>query len=260
MKKCLSLAFLMGLLICFQPAVQAFSLWNSVSSLAASASSMVSKMYSNTFCRVGAAATVAVLSIAAAKALYRYYQEKQETEKLVKGALDLLLRKPQGNVPSGAAEGQIEIVDYDQARDYDAVKDIVDHNQSVLTKTPIVMSQARNDDFYRTLVIRKAGTTIGFIIYRLFMNPNEPAHNDASWCIRFLAISAEHQGKGYGTRLIQAAEQELINRGITILDITVIHANEHAKNLYERLGFVLQKGKDPFGGVYLMRKQLSASN
>lgn len=218
-------------------------------------------MYSNTFCRVGAAATVAVLSIAAAKALYRYYQEKQETKKWSRIARQALSQLPQDAASSSASEDQIEIVDYDQARDELVVKeDIVDKNVRALAPWGLVMNHLKNDKTHRALVIRKAGKTIGFITYCLFRNPNEKAKGETNWCIRFLGISEDYRRKGYGTRLIQTAGQELINKGITILDITVVYANERAQNLYGLLGFEVQKDKDPYHEVYLMRIQLDNKN
>lgn len=52
-----------------------------------------------------------------------------------------------------------------------------------------------------------------------------------------IEISAEHQGKGYGRALLQAAEQEAARHGATAIGLNVFGTNTAARNLYESSGY-----------------------
>ena len=57
----------------------------------------------------------------------------------------------------------------------------------------------------------------------------------------FLFVAREHQGQGIGTRLLETlldlADNWLLLRRV---ELTVLAENEHAKHLYERLGFQVE--------------------
>jgi ribosomal protein S18 acetylase RimI-like enzyme len=52
-----------------------------------------------------------------------------------------------------------------------------------------------------------------------------------------LSVLQEFQSRGVGTRLLQACEQEAINRKLPLIGISVGHNNPRALALYKRLGF-----------------------
>ena len=52
--------------------------------------------------------------------------------------------------------------------------------------------------------------------------------------IRQMAVSPEHQGKGWGRRVIEGMEQQLIAEGVTHF---AMHARMSAVGFYEKLGY-----------------------
>jgi ribosomal protein S18 acetylase RimI-like enzyme len=63
-----------------------------------------------------------------------------------------------------------------------------------------------------------------------------PERPDAAW-IYDIEIEPEHRGKGYGRALMEAAERELVARGVDKLALNVFGFNTPAIRLYESLGF-----------------------
>lgn len=59
-----------------------------------------------------------------------------------------------------------------------------------------------------------------------------------------LHVMGPLQGRGIGTRLIQAAEQELCQRGFQWATIAVAVENDGARRLYERLGYTVFRRDD----------------
>ena len=55
--------------------------------------------------------------------------------------------------------------------------------------------------------------------------------------VNYLAVAAEHQGKGFGRALMQKVEALLLARGCPKVNIQVRSANGSAKLFYERLGY-----------------------
>jgi ribosomal protein S18 acetylase RimI-like enzyme len=65
-----------------------------------------------------------------------------------------------------------------------------------------------------------------------------------------LRVKPEYRGRGLGTRLLQAAEQELLDRRMQAASIGVEKSNLRARALYERLGYRLI-GEDPGRWSYI---------
>src|SRR5688572_30504936 len=60
-----------------------------------------------------------------------------------------------------------------------------------------------------------------------------------TWYVNVLAIYEEHRGKGFGTRLLSAADQIASGVGAEGLSIIVSDSNVGARRLYERAGYGL---------------------
>jgi ribosomal protein S18 acetylase RimI-like enzyme len=75
------------------------------------------------------------------------------------------------------------------------------------------------------------GEQIGLVWIAL--NRSRPG---SAW-IYDIQISPEHQGKGYGRALLQAAEEQAREHGSTDIALHVFGANTVARNLYESAGY-----------------------
>ena len=60
-----------------------------------------------------------------------------------------------------------------------------------------------------------------------------------------LSIDPAMQGKGYGRRLISAAEQRAVDRGCRFMDIHIVDLREELPGYYQRLGYA-KSGTLPF--------------
>ena len=91
------------------------------------------------------------------------------------------------------------------------------------------------------LVLKKDGKVIGYlnVIY---------TYEDADLCN--IALSEEHQGKGYGNLLIEELIQRCKDRKIKNIHLEVNVLNEKAINLYKKYGFKeIRKRKGYYNGV-----------
>jgi ribosomal protein S18 acetylase RimI-like enzyme len=66
-----------------------------------------------------------------------------------------------------------------------------------------------------------------------------------------LYILPQHQGKGFGKKLIDEIKRRLVEEGIHMLDLNVKRDNP-AKTFYEKLGFKIIKEEDIPFGPYLL--------
>jgi ribosomal protein S18 acetylase RimI-like enzyme len=66
-----------------------------------------------------------------------------------------------------------------------------------------------------------------------------------------LYTKTEERGKGYGTALIVECENRAKSRGYKKIGLAVNpNLNDHARKLYEKLGYVHDGGKSYIDGVY----------
>ena len=79
------------------------------------------------------------------------------------------------------------------------------------------------------LVGEHSGEVVGFAIVRVVASLAE---------IETIAVAAEAQGVGFGSRLLQAALQEARLAGATGVELEVRLSNEEALRLYARAGFL----------------------
>jgi len=59
-----------------------------------------------------------------------------------------------------------------------------------------------------------------------------------SWYVNAVACYPQHRGKGYGTRLLELAEQIAADTGLDRMSLIVDSGNRGARRLYERLGYI----------------------
>ena len=66
----------------------------------------------------------------------------------------------------------------------------------------------------------------------------------ATWYVNVLAVHPHLRGIGVGTALLKIAEQHAANKGCSGLSIIVADANEGARRLYERCGYVERASRE----------------
>ncbi|KIC24051.1 MULTISPECIES: GNAT family N-acetyltransferase [unclassified Leisingera] len=69
--------------------------------------------------------------------------------------------------------------------------------------------------------------------------PLQELENQAleSWYVNVLACYPEHRGKGYGSRLLDLADEIALAEGLTRMSVIVAGDNIGARRLYERKGY-----------------------
>jgi ribosomal protein S18 acetylase RimI-like enzyme len=55
--------------------------------------------------------------------------------------------------------------------------------------------------------------------------------------IESIAVSASEQGKGIGSKLLQATIDNALSKGFSQIKLEVIETNQNARKLYEKIGF-----------------------
>ena len=97
------------------------------------------------------------------------------------------------------------------------------------------------------IAVATDGTVIGAVktvLYGQFRSsPDQMLHKLKPYeaYIDYLAVKPGHRGQGAGTKLLEWAEKTSRERGARVLTLGVV-ANNPAIHLYERFGFVKQKG------------------
>jgi ribosomal protein S18 acetylase RimI-like enzyme len=87
------------------------------------------------------------------------------------------------------------------------------------------------------LVAEADGRILGYVL--VHQNIPLPAHEHVLG-INGLAVAPAAQGRGVGRVLIEAAVAEAARRGASKVALRVLGANEGARRLYERCGFVVE--------------------
>jgi GNAT-family acetyltransferase (TIGR03103 family) len=75
------------------------------------------------------------------------------------------------------------------------------------------------------------GSVMGLNHHKAF---NDPENGSSLWC---LAVDPKCTRPGVGEVLVRHLIEHFQSRGLAYLDLSVLHDNEHAKNLYAKLGF-----------------------
>ena len=87
------------------------------------------------------------------------------------------------------------------------------------------------------LVAEEGGEIVGYVALG---SPTRLESNRHVMGIRGLAVAPDHQGRGLGRALIEAAVAEARERGARRLRLRVLGANTGARALYESCGFVVE--------------------
>jgi len=80
----------------------------------------------------------------------------------------------------------------------------------------------------RVIGLEDAGQPVGAILV---------THDTRKGWINRLAVHPDHRGKGYGTQLIAAAEQELREMGFQIFAVLIEADNDASRELFAREGY-----------------------
>jgi GNAT superfamily N-acetyltransferase len=91
------------------------------------------------------------------------------------------------------------------------------------------------DDGSRLLIAESGDHRLGFALLeelRDYFTLERHGH------VGILAVTEEAEGKGAGGALMRAAESWARDRGYRTLTLNVFGANQHARDVYEHLGFV----------------------
>lgn len=116
---------------------------------------------------------------------------------------------------------------------------------SVAVKRKSIMQRLRGS---RVLVLSKdrVQRPYGFISYQI---------RDRLMMIDMLAIDASRQSKGFGSKLMEAAEKRARRSGCSTMRLAVDEPNEHAQQFYMRKGYSVA-AYVPDQKLYIMEKQL----
>lgn len=78
---------------------------------------------------------------------------------------------------------------------------------------------------------------VGQIFVQLNGHPADPMEKDHTGYLYSFRVKPAYRNQGIGSRLIQTAEQRLLEHGFKRVIIAVARDNCHAQRLYNRLGF-----------------------
>lgn len=84
----------------------------------------------------------------------------------------------------------------------------------------------------RMLVAEAGGRVAGFIIYYCSAWDN----GEHGYVVEF-ATAPEFQGRGIGSALLQRAERELRDRGVTAIELVDVHVKASAFSFYKKRGY-----------------------
>lgn len=102
---------------------------------------------------------------------------------------------------------------------------------------PIKSSRQFFTDFLKSVGGELRNVLVSLEDDRIVGYVNPVVDGDEAW-IGGIGVLPSHRGKGIGTRLMAAAEQECRDKGVREISLEVIEGNDRAKRLYDRLGYV----------------------
>ena len=140
-------------------------------------------------------------------------------------------------------QSEVVIESFQEDRDMPAIEKILDEYRSVLTYEARGYEEGMTKKYivstkYTTKVLRVDGETVGFINYvvieppfllKLFMNQEGLVH--------LMGVDSNHQHKGYGKMLLRHALQDLKDKKLSKVRLSVGRENKAARSFYEKEGF-----------------------
>jgi ribosomal protein S18 acetylase RimI-like enzyme len=105
-----------------------------------------------------------------------------------------------------------------------------------------VVRRALDDPGMTILVAEAEGRVVGFVKLSIVIKPWGLAGE-----IDTMVVAEAHRGRGWGARLLAAAEEHAVNAGARGLRLDVLAGNEAGRRFYERAGFspfAIRYGKD----------------
>ena len=139
---------------------------------------------------------------------------------------------------------QTSIEPYNHNRDFVAVQQILDTNQNYLRYESMGFPQDTTEQYieshnFSTDVLRVNNQTVGFVNYHMEHLTLLTFYIHSAGCIHLLGIDFEHQGKGYGKKLMLHAIEKMEQNNMASASIAVKKSNTKAQKLYESCGFTI---------------------
>ena len=96
-----------------------------------------------------------------------------------------------------------------------------------------------SDDVSDILVYENDGTVVGFILLQAKERPDFDFMLPGKYCyIMDVIVTESHRNKGFGTALMNSANDWAKEQNCSFINLDVIANNPGAIKLYERLGFI----------------------
>lgn len=139
---------------------------------------------------------------------------------------------------------QTSIEPYNHNRDFVAVQQILDTNQNYLRYENMGFPQGTTEQYieshnFSTDVLRINNQTVGFVSYYMEHLTLLTFYIHSAGCIHLLGIDFEHQGKGYGKKLMLHAIEKMKQNNMASASLAVKKSNTKAQKLYESCGFTI---------------------
>jgi GNAT-family acetyltransferase (TIGR03103 family) len=120
--------------------------------------------------------------------------------------------------------------------DVEGINEIYAHARMLRAAPDVVLANARSDAFtYLVATDAASGTVVGTVTGIDHVAAfGDPEGGTSLWC---LAVDPQYPLPSVGEALVRTLVEQYIARGRSYLDLSVLHDNDRAIRLYERLGF-----------------------
>lgn len=109
------------------------------------------------------------------------------------------------------------------------------------------IAESKVEEHYCPRVICSNDRVIGFLMYCVEVDPPDET---LFWLFRFM-ICKDHQAKGYGTKALQMAIDEIAAKGAKRIRTMYKSSNNIAGKLYKKMGFIETGEYDECGDIIL---------
>ncbi|MEO4090910.1 GNAT family N-acetyltransferase [Acinetobacter pittii] len=109
------------------------------------------------------------------------------------------------------------------------------------------IAESKVEEHYCPRVICSNDRVIGFLMYCVEVDPPDET---LFWLFRFM-IGKDHQAKGYGTKALQIAIDEMAAKGAKRIRTMYKSSNYVAGKLYKKMGFIETGEYDECGDIIL---------